>query len=107
MRDVVVVWNQRNAKVSVMDKQMNQPLERGRLYRVALAALRARLPSELTLRYVARKPRHDLLHGEFLGWQAVFRTVAVTPAKETEFGVAEEGFTATPLPDAAPSPALS
>ena len=93
-----------------MDKQMNQPLERGRLYRVALtplAALRARVPCVLTLRYVARKPRHDLLHGEFMGWQAVFRTVAVTPAKETEFGVAEEGFTATPLPDAAPSPALS
>jgi hypothetical protein len=55
----------------------------------------------LTLRYVARKPRHDPPHREFQGWQAVFRTVSVTPAKEMEFGVAEEGFTATPLPEAA------
>jgi hypothetical protein len=94
-----------NARMSATEMQMNEPLETGRLYRVALsplAALRARLPCELTLRYVARKPRHDLLHGEFLAWQAVFRTVEMTPAKETQFGVAEEGFTATPLPDAAP-----
>ena len=42
------------------------------------------------------------LHGKFLGWQAVFRTVEMMPTKEMEFGVAEEGFTATPLPDAAP-----
>ena len=83
------------ASVSAMEKQMNEPLETGRLYRVALtplAALRARVPCRLTLRYVARKPRHDALHGKFVGWQAVFRTVEVMPAKEMEFGLAEEGF---------------
>ncbi len=96
-------WESMNASVSAMEKQMNEPLETGRLYRVALtplAALRARVPCRLTLRYVARKPRHDALHGKFVGWQAVFRTVEVMPAKEMEFGLAEEGFTATPLPDA-------
>jgi hypothetical protein len=89
--------------MSPMEKQMNEPLETGRLYRVALtplAALRARVPCRMTLRYVARKPRHDALHGKQVGWQAVFRTVEVLPTKEMEFGVAEDGFTATPLPDA-------
>jgi hypothetical protein len=99
----VLQWDSMIASVSAMEKQMNEPLETGRLYRVALtplAALRARMPCRLTLRYVARKPRHDALHGKFVGWQAVFRTVEVMPAKEMEFGLAEEGFTATPLPDA-------
>jgi hypothetical protein len=81
---------------------MAQHLEAGHLYFVRIeASLRVRwvLPHQFPARFLRRKPRYDHLHGDFIGWQAIFCQVNSVGGKGLAFGIPEGDFTAELLCD--------
>lgn len=80
---------------------MTERLQEGRLYLVRLRAsrrARSALPHEFAARFLQRKPRRDYLHGNLIGWQAIFSRVNSVDGNSA-IGIAEEDFTAEPLPE--------